>query len=247
MTEQPEDFQGQPNAPSSQNPRWMMPVLGPFNALQIAAVLIATLVTAGALVFASLPMARPPQLSQTSPGAGFVALGESTQGLHIGDIAPEFESVVNGETVGLTDLDGTPLRLAALRGGPVWINFFATWCPPCQQETPVLRDLYEKYAPAGLSLVAISVQDATIDDVRTFVQDYGLGYSVGFDGTSAIFRSYQIFGLPTHFFLDRNGVIRKIVLGPVNREQTEQIISDLLNAESALPTVGAQVTPGPSL
>lgn len=209
-------------------PRWMRPVLGPFNAVQLAAVLVAALVTAGALLFATSPLARPRQPSQPSPGSGFVTVGAPTQGLRIGDRAPEFEGIANGATVGLADLDGEPIRLAALRGRPVWINFFATWCPPCQQETPLLRDLYETYAPDGLALVAISVQDATIDDVRAYVRQYDLGYTVGFDGTSAIFRAYQIFGLPTHFFLDREGVVRQIIFGPVTRDQAEQIISDLL-------------------
>ncbi len=110
----------------------------------------------------------------------------------------------------------------------MWINFWASWCPPCQEETPVLRDLHEAYADDGLAIVAISVQETTIDDVRAYVDRYDLEYTVGFDGTSAIFHTYQAFGLPTQLFLDRDGVIRQVVLGPVNRAQAEQILAPLI-------------------
>jgi thiol-disulfide isomerase/thioredoxin len=202
-------------------------VAGPFNLAQIGAVTVALIVTAGALLFATVPLGGTPA-NQAQPGSGFYTLGAPEQGLRIGDQAPELEGTVNGELVGLADLAGDPVRLADLRGKPVWINFFATWCPPCQQETPVLRELYEKYAPAGLALVAISVQETSIDDVRAFVQQYNLGYTVGFDGSAAIFHAYRVFGLPTHIFIDRQGVIRQVFLGPVTSEQAEPIISDLL-------------------
>ena len=64
--------------------------------------------------------------------------------------------------------------------------------------------------------------------MRAYVQRYGLGYTVGFDATSAVFHAYRAFGLPTQFFLDRNGVIRQVVLGPVTRDQVEQILAPLL-------------------
>jgi thiol:disulfide interchange protein len=60
------------------------------------------------------------------------------------------------------------------------------------------------------------------------VQRYSLGYTVGFDATSAIFHTYRAFGLPTQLFLDRDGVIREVVLGPVTRDQVEAILAPLL-------------------
>jgi thiol-disulfide isomerase/thioredoxin len=157
-----------------------------------------------------------------------VPVGEPVEGLRVGDLAPELTGVVNGETVQLTDLNGNPIRLADLRGRPVWINFWATWCPPCQEETPVLRDLYAEHADEGLALIAVSVQETTVEDVRDYVNRYSLGYTVGFDATSAVFHTYRAFGLPTQFFLDRNGVIRQVVLGPVTRDQAESILAPLL-------------------
>lgn len=210
-------------------PFWMRPVLGRFRVIEIAAVGVALVMMVGAMVLATIPLGNTQPPRQTGPQSSFYTLGAAEEGLRVGDQAPEFVGTADGKTVGLTDLAGNPIRLAELRGRPVWINFFATWCPPCQQETPVLRDLYAKYAPDGLALVAISVQEATIDDVRAFVQQYVLTYTVGFDGTSAIFHEYHAFGLPTHVFLDRSGSIRQIILGPITSTRGEQIISDLIS------------------
>ena len=84
------------------------------------------------------------------------------------------------------------------------------------------------HADDGLAVVAISVQETTAEDVRSYVERYGLDYTVGFDATSAVFHTYRAFGLPTQYFLDRDGVIRNVVLGPVNRAQAEQILAPLM-------------------
>ena len=144
------------------------------------------------------------------------------------DEATELEGDIDGRHVTLDDLDGRPIRLADLRGKVVWINFWATWCPPCQEETPVLRDVYERYQPDGLELVANSVQETTADDVRQYVETYDLRFTVGFDATSAVFQTYRAFGLPTQYFIDREGVIQHIVLGPVTRDQAANLIVPLL-------------------
>ncbi|HUG48359.1 MAG TPA: TlpA disulfide reductase family protein [Candidatus Limnocylindria bacterium] len=213
--------------------RWSQrPFIGPFSARQLAAV-VGTLVVAGFLIVAlTSPLAGAPGPTPPRPGSGFVPVGEEVEGLRIGDRAPELEGEVGGVEVELRDLDGNVIRLADLRGRPVWINFWATWCPPCQEETPVLREMHEKYAGQGLELVAISVQETTVEDVRSYVERYDLRYTVGFDATSAIFHAYHAFGLPTQLFLDRDGVIRDIVLGPVTREQAEEIIQPLLAGSS---------------
>jgi peroxiredoxin len=205
-------------------------IIGPFTGLQIVAVLAAVLVTGGLLAILNAPISTAPQPSLPAPGSSFVPVGEPVEGLRIGDVAPEFSATVNGQTVQLTDLDGNPIRLSDLRGRPVWINFWASWCPPCQEETPVLRDLYDRYSgsDSGLEVVAISVQETTAEDVRDYVERYDLDFTVGFDATSAIFRTYRAYGLPTQLFLDRDGVIRNVVLGPVSRAQAESIIAPLL-------------------
>jgi cytochrome c biogenesis protein CcmG/thiol:disulfide interchange protein DsbE len=209
--------------------RWQRPFIGPFTMFQTVAVLVAVAFTGLLLLFINTPLSNPATPGLPTPGSGFVPVGDPVEGLRIGDIAPELTgTTADGQTIGLTDLDGNPITLAALRGRPVWINFWASWCPPCQEETPVLRDAFAAHEDEGLALVAISVQETTVADVRAYVARYSLRYTVGFDATSAIFHTYRAFGLPTQLFLDRDGVIRQVVLGPVTRAQVEAILTPLL-------------------
>ncbi len=210
-------------------------IIGPFTGMQIVAVLAAVVVTGGLLAVLTAPISTQPQPSLPAPGSSFVPVGDPVEGLRIGDLAPEFSGTVNGQQVTLTDLDGNPISLAALRGKPVWVNFWASWCPPCQEETPILRDLYDRYSgpDSGLEIVAISVQETTAEDVRDYVDRYDLDFTVGFDATSAIFHAYRAYGLPTQLFIDHNGVIRNVVLGPVGRAQAESILAPLLEEAAA--------------
>jgi peroxiredoxin len=194
------------------------------------------------LALLGTPIASPGSPGTQTPGSGFYQIGEPTEGLAVGQVAPELEGTVNGRIVGLEDLQGQPLRLADLRGRPVWLSFFATWCPPCQEETPVLRDAFERYGPEGLGMIAVSVQETTPDDVAAWAKTYELRYPIGFDATSAVFHTYEGFGLPTHVFLDRDGVIRQLHYGPLDRDQVAAIVEPLL-AEPA--EVAAGHTPEP--
>jgi cytochrome c biogenesis protein CcmG/thiol:disulfide interchange protein DsbE len=220
---------------SSRDDRLRRQLIGPFTVAQVGAVLFAIVFSAVALVVLTSPLAVPPP-SQPQPGSSPFVVGSPEPGLRVGDLAPELEgTTVGGETVQLTDLDGNPVRLADLRGRPVWINFWASWCPPCQAETPILREMYDKYASQGLSLVGVSVQESTVDDVRAYVDKYQLDYTVGFDATSAIFHAYHAYVLPTQFFVDKDGVIRYVQLGGITREQADRVISSLLAGETIAP------------
>jgi len=208
--------------------RWRRPLIGPFTVAQVLAVLASIALSALMLVVFTSPLSVPPGATQPRPGSTLYVVGSPQPGLRVGELAPELVGTANGQTMELNDLDGNPIRLADLRGRPVWINFWATWCPPCQEETPVLRAVYEQYADEGLALIAVSVQETTVEDVRGYVDRYDLGYTIGFDATSAIFHTYQAFVLPTQVFIDRDGVVREVILGAVTRAGAERIISGLL-------------------
>ena len=139
------------------------------------------------------------------------------------------------QVAGLADLEGRPIRLADFKGRPIWIDFFATWCPPCQQETPTLQKLYREHQVEGLVLLAISVQETSADDVRAYAARYGLTFPIGFDATSAVFKAYQAYGLPTQLFIDREGIIRSVVRGPVSELTGEQNLAPILSASGASP------------
>jgi cytochrome c biogenesis protein CcmG/thiol:disulfide interchange protein DsbE len=206
--------------PHSDPPEARRGVVGPFTGRQLATALVVVLGVAVVLVVATQPLVKPGQSpAPVDPRATQYVIGSAGEGLRVGDQAPELEITgPDGSPAPLLDLDGNSVRLADLRGRPVWINFWASWCPPCQAETPTVRDMAAAYAPQGLAVVGISVQEATEDDVRAYAEKYGLGYTVAADLTGDVFRHYRVFGLPTQYFLDENGVIRSIVQGPVSPE-----------------------------
>ncbi len=203
--------------------------VGPFSVRHLLTIL-GVVVGAGLLLaFVTTPIdVAPPPTAR--PGSSQFLIAPPTAGLRVGDMAPELAGTSDGLPVELVDLDGRPVRLADLRGRPVWINFWASWCPPCQEEVPVVRAIHERYRAEGLVVLGISVQETSPEDVRAYVAKYGLSYAIGFDATSAVFRTYRVFGLPTQFFLDREGVIRQVVNGPLTEAQAEAIVGPLLAA-----------------
>jgi cytochrome c biogenesis protein CcmG, thiol:disulfide interchange protein DsbE len=217
------------DAPARERPgRWSRRVVGPFTLGQLAVVGLVLLGGALLLVLLGTPVRGPTGSAVPVPGSGFYRMGEPTTGPAVGQRAPELEGTVDGRTVPLTDLDGEVVSLAARRGRPVWLSFFATWCPPCQEETPVLRAAHDRYAGDGLEMIAVSVQETTPDDVRAWAETYGLAYPIGFDASSAVFRAYGGFGLPTHVFIDRDGVVRRVVYGPLTSAEVDGIVAPLL-------------------
>ena len=202
-------------------------LIGPFTARQVGLINAAVVGSALVLLIVTRPLGDPAPPSLPDPGAGFYRLSAETQGLDLGQRAPELAGQNDGAPVELGDLDGQPLSLASLKGRPVWINFWATWCPPCQRETPVLRDTYEVHKREGLVLIAIDVQEPA-EAVRAYATKYGLTYTIGLDVTGAVFRTYRIFGLPSQYFIDRDGVIRGRYFGPLSRDLAEQQLKAIL-------------------
>lgn len=117
----------------------------------------------------------------------------------VGASAPDFV---------LTDLNGTRVRLSDLRGPrSVLLSFWASWCPSCQQEMPTLARLYEKFGPRGLEIVAVSI-DVNQADVAQFVLTHGVTSRALWDRGGRVARKYRVMAVPTHYFIDRRGVIR---------------------------------------
>ena len=194
------------------------------------------------LLVALLGVVITTPLGNTAAGGGLVdplatpfIIGEApAEGLRAGDTAPEMTiDLGNGSTYQLRDLDGKAVTLASLRGKVVWLNFFASWCPPCQQETPILRTLSNTYRNRGLALIGISVQETTPTDVAAYAQRYQLPYTIGFDGSGDVLREYKVYALPTQFFIDVNGVIRQVVSGPVDEQGARALIESMLPTKSS--------------
>jgi cytochrome c biogenesis protein CcmG/thiol:disulfide interchange protein DsbE len=212
-------------------------LIGPFTGRQLllAAVAIAVVAIVGVAITTPLgnTSIRP---DIANPRATPFLIGVAAEGLRPGSTAPELATVLDdGSTYQLTDLDGRPIRLADLRGKVVWLNFWASWCPPCQQETPILRELDAKYGDRGLAIVGISVQETTPTDIEAYADRYELDYTIGFDGSGHILRSYRVFALPTQFYINTNGVIELVLNGPVDEAGASALIESMLGAVPSDP------------
>lgn len=216
--------------PDFTHPKGRHGLIGPFSGRQL---LVATLAVVASLV---VLVAITTPLGETGGGPGPVdpratpyVIGSPTTGLRPGSIAPELAvDLDDGSTYQLADLDGRPIRLEDMRGRVVWLNFWASWCPPCQQETPILRDLADRYRDRGLEVVGVSVQETSPEDVAAYADRYDLRYTIGFDGSGHILRSYKVYALPTQFFLDTDGAIVQVVNGPVDEAGAAALIESLL-------------------
>jgi peroxiredoxin len=208
-------------------------LIGPFTLRQLLGILGVVVLAAVGLTLATRPIAPGPANATPIPVSTPFIVGPVKPGLQAGQQAPELEVTRDdGTVVGLTDLDGNPVRLEDLRGKLVWLNFWATWCPPCQSETPILRDMDETYGDKGLAIVGIAVQETTPDNVRAYAERYELGYDIAFDASADIFNLYRVFALPTQFFIDPDGRILEVVNGPLTDAAAQARIDAWLPQEA---------------
>jgi thiol-disulfide isomerase/thioredoxin len=131
-------------------------------------------------------------------------------------------------------LDGTSWSLENERGKVVLINFWATWCPPCRQETPDLVRTAEQYASRGLAVVGVSMDEGEADVIHRFVRDYRVPYTI-VRPTAGQPIPFSVQALPTSFLLDRRGRIAKTYVGAVSEAVLKTDIDALL-AEAAPET-----------
>jgi peroxiredoxin len=209
--------------------------VGPFSLRQVTITIVAIM---GAAIIGTLATVKIGSTNQPLPvpDPSAFLIGSPIPGLNIGDLAPEL-TITNddGTATGLTDLQGNPIRLADLRGKAVWLNFWASWCPPCQYETPTLRTIDQDYRDKGLVVIGIQVQQIT-DDAQQYADRYELTYPIGSDVTGDVFHTYRVFALPTQFFIDPNGVIRKIVNGPLDEAGAAALVNSILPVAPPTPS-----------
>jgi peroxiredoxin len=122
-----------------------------------------------------------------------------------GFLAPDFE---------LETPDGETIRLSGLRGQPVLVNLWATWCPPCRAEMQTLETVYKDYKDQGFTVLAVNM--TTQDDplaVMPFIEERSLTYPILLDEKGDVAKAYQMKSLPSSFFINRDGTINEVVIG----------------------------------
>jgi cytochrome c biogenesis protein CcmG, thiol:disulfide interchange protein DsbE len=146
--------------------------------------------------------------------------------VELGTKAPDFKAYT---------LDSVPKQktLADYRGRVLMINVWATWCLPCRVEMPSIEALNKEYAPKGLKIVAVSIDDPGTDStIRAFVKQYGLTFEVLHDPQGKISEAYDITGYPETFILGKDGVIRRKLMSATNWNAPEsRALVDRLLAE----------------
>ena len=127
----------------------------------------------------------------------------------------------------MTLFDGGNFQLSDQKGKAVVINFFASWCVSCGKETPIIEKIAHTYSPQGVVFLAIAVDD-TEKKAKAFMQKIGLTIPAGLDRTGKIKDDYRLYGMPTTFFIDKNGKISYLHAGVVTEELLKHEIDKLL-------------------
>ena len=150
------------------------------------------------------------------------ALAEATTTAEVGKPAPDFE---------VQTLDGETFRLSDCRGKVVFLNIWATWCPPCVAEMPDIQALSEAH-PEDLVVIGVSMEPE--QDVRSFVEENGYTYKFAIDDGNIGGLLYPTYYIPNSIFIDPNGVITFMDAGGADYETMEARYSDALaNASGA--------------
>lgn len=111
-------------------------------------------------------------------------------------------------------LGGGEVTLSVLRGRPVVLNIWATWCGPCREEMPAIEKVYRSYEELGLVVIGLNLTSQDSERaVSDFVRELDLTFPIALDRDGSVGNRYQLMGLPTTFFIDSQGVIQSVVVG----------------------------------
>ena len=183
---------------------------------------------------ASLAVASPVASASPSASAGSSAVASgpvpSSSGVaaglfHVGEIAPPLV---------VPQVGGGTIDIANLRGKPVWVNFMGTYCPPCQDEFPLMNGFAARYASAGLVILAIDVKE---DEgmVAAFADRLNATFPLGLDADGAASKRWDAIALPVHFWIDKDGVIRDGGLGGIGPDVMARGLATILPGVKVTP------------
>jgi len=213
----------------------------------LSGILVAALVLGGVFVLAPegtaiVPTPSPVQSPSESPaspapsaGASASAgpsasAGASASGSALFGIGQPAPALVVPQVGG----GGVTIDLAALKGKPVWVNFMATWCPPCQDEFPLMNGFAARYAADGLVVLAIDVKEDE-GTVAAFAESLGATFPLGLDSDGAAQEEWDALALPVHFWVDADGIVRDGALGGIGPDIMARGLQSIMPGVTVTP------------
>ena len=138
--------------------------------------------------------------------------------VNVGEEAPDFH---------LEGLDGSEIRLSDYRGKGIFLNFWGTYCPPCEKEMPYMENQFERFQELGVEILAVNVNESNLS-VSAFVNRYDLTYPIPMDRNGLVVDAYGIRPLPTTFLIDENGIVTKRITGGMTEEDIIEYLSSIV-------------------
>ncbi len=151
-----------------------------------------------------------------------------------GALAPDFL---------LEALDSDETRLSDYRGQPVVLNFWATWCVSCRKEMPQFIEAYDAYRDDGLVVIGLNLQESE-SIIRPFADEFGIDFPVLIDRDGEVGDDYRLLGLPTTFFIDRDGVVESVFIGQFEAEVQGTNVQGAIGQSDLEERIAAILAPG---
>ncbi len=152
---------------------------------------------------------------------GYALYGNFTKdrsSIKVGSTAPDFV---------LETLDGGKVKLSDLRGKGVFLNFWGTWCKPCEKEMPYMEKAYKIFKDKNVEILAVNITESNLA-VSTFVNERNLTFPILMDKKNQVTQHYQIGPIPTTYLIDENGKITKIITGSMTQENVLEYMSTIV-------------------
>jgi peroxiredoxin len=153
--------------------------------------------------------------------ASLFPVGAAAQGIARGALAPEID---------LPTLDGGRIKLSTLRGHPVVVTFWGTWCQACRDEFPELVAAHKSHTESGLQVLAVNQRDQELSTtvVTSLIKEYSVPFVVALDEHGKSRRSFRLLAIPTTVFIDSAGIIQRVHSGAISRTELAQGLAAIL-------------------
>lgn len=145
------------------------------------------------------------------------ATKENREVLQVGDPAPDFK---------LTDLNGEEHQLSDYKGQGVFVNFWGTWCKPCEKEFPLMERQYQVYKDQGVQILAVNIAQSDYE-VKQYAEQRDLTFPIVIDKNKSVMEAYNVIPLPTTLLVNAEGNIEKIITGEMSEEDIQSYMEQI--------------------